>query len=73
MRFSADDFFPREPTRKQRMLARKIETLKQAQALLESAISALRAERHNRGVALACDADTLIQEVFTDEQPGGGA
>ncbi len=67
-RFSLADFIPpRKPSRRQRVIARKIDALMQAQKLIASAIAALQDDRHSRGVSLAGDADGLIQTVFTDE------
>lgn len=68
-RFSTADLSPqpRRPSRRERVINRKLENLAQVQSLIAAAIEALKAGRHNRGVSLASDASPHLDAVFCDD------
>lgn len=67
-RFSTADLSqPRRPSRRERVIKRKLENLTQVQSLIAAAIKALRAGRHIRGVSRAADAVAPLNAVFLDD------
>lgn len=68
-RFSVTDLTPppRKPSRRERVINRKLKNLARVQSLIAAAIKALKAGRHNRGVSLATDATSHLDAVFCDD------